>query len=112
MTLYELLELTNDSTTIEIFQSSTAERLGTYDGKSEVPEWWHDDEVTDVFTGMNGNTPTLCIEIDVEPDFDYIETENHSTPCDYADENGEFHCPYDAQGSDACRCYCGLGVDD
>ena len=36
----------------------------------------------------------------------------YKTPCDYPDENGEYHCPYDAQGGDACRCYCGLGVDE
>lgn len=29
-------------------------------------------------------------------------------PCD--DE--PFICPFDAQGSDACRHYCGLGVDE
>ncbi len=29
-------------------------------------------------------------------------------PCD--DE--PFICPFDAQGGDACRCYCGLGVDE
>ena len=27
------------------------------------------------------------------------------TPCDYGD------CPYDAEYSEACRVYCGLGVD-
>lgn len=27
------------------------------------------------------------------------------TPCDYGE------CPYDAQYSEACRVYCGLGVD-
>ena len=28
-----------------------------------------------------------------------------TTPCDYGE------CPYDAQHSEACRVYCGLGVD-
>ena len=28
------------------------------------------------------------------------------TPCDYGE------CPYDAQYSEACRVYCGLGVDE
>ena len=28
-----------------------------------------------------------------------------TTPCDFGD------CPYDAQYSEACRVYCGLGVD-
>ena len=34
------------------------------------------------------------------------------TPCDYPDSDGHFHCPYDAQGGDDCRRYCGLGVDE
>ena len=29
----------------------------------------------------------------------------YETPCDYGE------CPYDAQYSEACRVYCGLGVD-
>ena len=29
-----------------------------------------------------------------------------TTPCDYGE------CPYDAQYSEACRVYCGLGVDE
>lgn len=28
------------------------------------------------------------------------------TPCDYGE------CPYDAMYSEACRYYCGLGVDE
>ena len=29
-----------------------------------------------------------------------------STPCDYGE------CPYDAEYSEHCRVYCGLGVDE
>ena len=29
-----------------------------------------------------------------------------TTPCDFGE------CPYDAQYSEACRVYCGLGVDE
>ena len=42
------------------------------------------------------------------------------TPCDIPiidyDENGNevkrYECPYNAQGGDDCRNYCGLGVDE
>lgn len=35
------------------------------------------------------------------------------TPCDYPDDFGFFHCPFDDYGgSDRCRVCCGLGVDD
>lgn len=30
----------------------------------------------------------------------------NKTPCDYGE------CPYDAMYSEACRYYCGLGVDE
>ena len=112
MTLYDLLDTINDNTVIEVFQSSTAERIGTYDGKENIPEWWNDDEITDIFTGMVDGKPTLCIEINIKGDSDYDDESNYLTPCDVPDSNGEYHCPYDAQGSDACRCYCGLGVDE
>lgn len=31
---------------------------------------------------------------------------DYETPCDYGE------CPHDAEYSDACRYYCGLGVDE
>lgn len=34
------------------------------------------------------------------------------TPCDYPDYEGHYSCPYDAQGGDDCRNWCGLGVDE
>ena len=34
------------------------------------------------------------------------------TPCDFADNDGHYSCPYDANGGDDCRNYCGLGVDE
>ena len=40
-------------------------------------------------------------------DDDYDEPiRETTTPCDYGE------CPYDAEYSDACRYYCGLGVDE
>ncbi len=35
-----------------------------------------------------------------------------TTPCDFEDYNGNHSCPYDAQGGDDCRNFCGLGVDE
>lgn len=38
--------------------------------------------------------------------------EESGTPCDYPDNDGHYTCPYDANGGDDCRNYCGLGVDE
>ena len=35
-----------------------------------------------------------------------------TTPCDFEDYNGNHSCPFDAQGGDDCRNFCGLGVDE
>ena len=44
---------------------------------------------------------------------DFLDTcSKTETPCDYPDSDGHYHCPYDAQGGDDCRRYCGLGVDE
>lgn len=40
------------------------------------------------------------------------QTSDKKTPCDYPDNDGHFSCPYDAQGGDDCRNFCGLGVDE
>ena len=40
------------------------------------------------------------------------EIEENITPCDIPDNDGHFYCPFDAQGSDDCRRFCGLGVDE
>ena len=85
MTLYDLLDAINDSTVVVVFRADTAERIDTYDGKENIPEWFGDDEVTDIFTGFDSykKIPTLCIEIDVEPDPDYDEELDYlRTPCD------------------------------
>ena len=115
MTLYDIIDLINDNTVIEVFDADTSERHATYDGKSELPDWLNDCDVTDIFTGMSNNVPTLCIEMMIEArelnTADFFN-ENAVCPCDIPDSNGEYHCPYDAYGSDACRCYCGLGVDE
>lgn len=37
------------------------------------------------------------------------------TPCDFKDENGKYHCPFEDYGgyeSERCRVCCGLGVDE
>lgn len=111
MTLDDIFDTINDSTIVEIFQADTAECIGTYDGKAELPERYNDCDITDIFTGMSGNTPTLCIELDVFSTADFYN-ENAVCPCDIPDFNGEYHCPYNAEGSDACRHYCGCGVDE
>lgn len=36
-------------------------------------------------------------------------------PCDYPDEFGHYHCPFEDYGgyeSERCRVCCGLGVDE
>ena len=46
---------------------------------------------------------------------DYTESEDEESgkyPCDYPDDDGYCSCPYDANGSDGCRHYCGIGVDE
>ena len=45
-------------------------------------------------------------------DFNGTEQEQRKTPCDYPDNDGHFHCPFNAQSGDDCRRFCGLGVDD
>lgn len=64
MLLHELMEHVNDNTVVEIFCCNTGDRIATYDGKDSIPECYNGMPITDVFTGVSGNTPTLCIEID------------------------------------------------
>ena len=33
-------------------------------------------------------------------------------PCDIPDYEGNYNCPFDSNGPDDCRRYCGLGVDE
>lgn len=40
------------------------------------------------------------------------EQKKYKTPCDYMDNDGHYHCPYNAVGGDDCRQFCGLGVDE
>lgn len=43
----------------------------------------------------------------------WIEELERKDPCDYPDEYGNHHCPFeDYGGSDRCRVCCGLGVDE
>ena len=69
MTLYDLSQLINDSTYVVIFAACTGEPIAEYDGKDSIPDYYMDDNVTDIFVD-NGK---LCIEIDIEPDTDYEE---------------------------------------
>ena len=89
MILYELLETINDNCIVEIYRADTAELVGIYDGKENIPEWFNDDEVTDIFANFDTykQAPTLCIEIDTEPDPDYELDYDEAlrTPCDYPD---------------------------
>lgn len=50
---------------------------------------------------------------DPEPKY-YIgnHEEIQKTPCEYPDNDGYYSCPYDSNGSDGCRHYCGIGVDE
>lgn len=66
MTLSELLENVNDNTVVEILNSETGALDSVYDGKDAIPRALEDCEITDIFTGMNGNTPTLCIELNMK----------------------------------------------
>ena len=70
MTLYDISELINDNTCVEIFSAETCERIATYDGKESIPEEYNDCEITDIFTGSamiphRMQVATLCIEIEV-----------------------------------------------
>ena len=49
-----------------------------------------------------------------EHDPGYYNDMPKATPCDYADDDGHYHCPYDDYPSDSerCRVCCGLGVDE
>lgn len=42
------------------------------------------------------------------------EEEKKTTPCDYPDNEGNYHCPYEGVTSESelCRVCCGLGVDE
>ena len=64
----------------------------------------------------------LCeIELDYTSLIEQVKTEilndmessnRPKNPCDYPDNEGHYYCPYDAEGSDDCRRFCGLGVDE
>lgn len=60
--------------------------------------------------GAEGTLGDLCYQIECEFDIDGLRTEDEinskETPCDFGE------CPYDAQGGEDCRYYCGLGVDE
>ena len=78
--------------------------------------------IQDAFPNMNAEEREFimtgyCFECQemlfANPFEDEEETEtDKDCPCDIPDNNGEYHCPYNAYGSDDCRNYCGLGVDE
>lgn len=62
---------------------------------------------------MNRWTLSLqALRCDLQKQEQEQEQERYKTPCDYADYNSEYHCPYNAVGGDDCRRFCGLGVDE
>ena len=63
MEAYELFELINDNTIVDIYSAETCEIIATYDGKESIPEWVNVCGVTDIFVDNNH----LCIEIDDVP---------------------------------------------
>lgn len=68
MTLYDILNITNDNTIITLFRADDQTEISTYDGKDEIDEELTDYEVNDIF--VDGNK--LCIELETEGD-DYDE---------------------------------------
>lgn len=58
---------------------------------------------------VEGTLSDLAYQIEYEFDIDGVrseDVESNTTPCDFGD------CPYNADGSEDCRYYCGLGVDE
>ena len=45
----------------------------------------------------------ICLDVE---ELDDVYGKYNETPCDYG------NCPYNAEGSNDCRNYCGLGVDE
>ncbi len=43
-----------------------------------------------------------------------MDEEKRTTPCDYPDSEGHYHCPFANSDDDyvSCRDCCGLGVDE
>lgn len=67
--------------------------------------YYYEDYVLD-----NGNAHMNKILDDMEQSG--VPDQSRKTPCDYPDNYGHYSCPFDAQGGDDCRNYCGLGVDE
>lgn len=55
------------------------------------------------------NIPFPEVEANKETIEEYSKKLN---PCDYPDNDGHYSCPFDANGGDDCRNFCGLGVDE
>ena len=68
-----------------------------YKGDDEIPYDFAYEDIEVIY-----ETDVLCV-VKMMEEWRRRETE---TPCDYGE------CPYDAEYSDACRNFCGLGVDE
>lgn len=68
-----------------------------YKGDDEIPY-----EFAYEYVDVLYETDELCV-VKLTDEWHPRETE---TPCDYGE------CPYDAEYSEHCRVYCGLGVDE
>lgn len=65
----------------------------------------------------NSEHRDYCVECQGDILSDMYESQTsddlrRGTPCDYPDNDGHCSCPFDANGGDDCRNFCGLGVDE
>lgn len=67
--------------------------------------WAHADEIAAESIDTQGDMITHMYEYE-------MNRRSTGTPCDYPDNDGHYSCPFDANGGDDCRNFCGLGVDE
>ena len=68
VTLYDVFKKFKGDVKLNIFTSSTKELLFSYNGTEKIPDYYMDYEVTRIH--FDGDV--ICIEIDIEPDLDYV----------------------------------------
>ena len=61
MTLYDILPYINDGMSIHLYDAESADSLGVYEGKEEIPEAYEDRDIVDIF---GESASTICIEIE------------------------------------------------
>ena len=71
----------------------------------------------DILIEDNSTHTEYCVQCqgDILQDMYESQTSDdlrRGTPCDYPDNDGHYSCPFDANGGDDCRNFCGLGVDE